>query len=505
MRNALTLCFVTTPLAAASAQELPRRIKFLNWGQNPNANGKLVVLGETARRALAHPLNAWKRVALDFEHNTLPGTAAYEASKEPRDVAGYGDVAIIPGDGAYLDNITYTPAGLAAAPNYAGVSGGPVCAANGDVLTILSVALVRNSAVPGMVFKPVPLSAGAAGQVEQIIQAQEPTLMKHKDELCRLLGLDPATATDEQIAAALKTRADKAEADAAAAKAEAEAAEAAAKAAKPAEGTPPEVTPLAAQVAAAVGIALKPLADQIGTVRAEFDKRDKAAVLADARAAGKVVALTADAVAVLTVAQLRKVVEVTPVTVPLSARTPEHIQETTRAAGPTAEQATIARNCGMDPDKVWPKATGGFVSIRTALAIAAVVCGLGAAALFAADRDTPESEGLHTVITAGEAIGAGNLAGVWTNGLVYAATTAKSLTIIGRVERAVAAGEATVIKRGTYLLANGDGIAAANIGATCYVWTNTAFTVAKTPLVQTNVAGTVTDVTDSGVWVRVGL
>ena len=138
---------------------------------------------------------------------------------------------------------------------------------------------------------------------------------------------------------------------------------------------------------------------------------------------------------------------------------------------------------------------------------ACVLAVVGAMAVSAADRDTPEREGSLVALTAGEALDAGVLAGVWTNGSVYAATTTKSLTIIGRVEKETASGATVTLKRGVFRWANGDStLADKDIGATCYIWTNGSFTVstAAYSVTCTNAAGKVFDVDSSGVWVRSG-
>lgn len=140
-----------------------------------------------------------------------------------------------------------------------------------------------------------------------------------------------------------------------------------------------------------------------------------------------------------------------------------------------------------------------------------MVCALAmigaTAAALAADRDTPQRAGDSVALTAGEALAAGELGGVWTNGLVYAAGLTKSLTIVGRIEKTVAAGATVTLERGVFRWDNGgDTVADKDLGATVYVWTNTAYTVCLTPLsaAYTNAAGKVSDVDAEGVWVRSG-
>lgn len=474
MGNARAIRFVTVPLAVASADALPARVKILNWGDNPNVNGARVHLGATAVAALAHPLNAWKRIALDFEHNTLPGTPAFNASKEPRPVAGFGMLSIVPGDGAYLEGITYTPEGQANAANYAGLSAGPVCDREGNVQIIMSAALVRNSAVPGMDFKPCPLSASADEQMDLIVPAPENrNQMNYKDGLCKMLDLDPATATDEEIEAALEKR----------------------KAPKPA------AVPLSAEIAIAIGTAMKPLTEQLATLKADIAQRDKNDLLAAARHEGKVVALSADAIGALSLDHLKQVIEKTPVTVPLSARTPGFVQEPklSDGAGPTDADRQIARNCGVDPEKVWPKKAGG-IGIRFALAIAAVASLLGTVGvLCAADRDTPERDGVKVTLTAGAAIDAGVMVAV-SNLVAFEAADLAGYVVLGRSVAAAAAGASVTVKRGVYRWDNDGVFTIASVGTRCYVSDEAGVTTAAIAA-QDIPAGYITDVDSTGVWV----
>ena len=324
------------PLSAEMPKgNLPKRIKVLGWGANVNANGKPVVVGELLAQAYRLPMYAWRRVPLDFEHNTVPGTPAYLESREPREVAGYGTVDIVPGDGVYLAMSAWTPKGEETAHNYACVSATPFinpkasADKDGNVLGITSVALCRNGAVPGMDFVDVPLAAflPVNGQTET-------HKMDYKEKLCALLGLD-ASATDEDITAAIDA--------------------AKSKKPDPAPDPAPEQQPLSADVlAAAITKAVAPLSAQVAGFTEELAKRDRQAILNLAKAQGKVVALSASVLGKMTAEELTEHVKGLAVTVPLSARTPEGLTEVPLAAGPTEAQKAIARNMGVDPETVWP-------------------------------------------------------------------------------------------------------------------------------------------------------
>ena len=138
---------------ALAADKLPARLKVLNWGHNESTKGN-VLLDSTSAAALAanQRRHGFERVALDFEHNTVPGSAEYERSQEPRRVAAYGTPALVPNDGLYLENLEWTPAGNAEAKNFADLSPAPGLDADGRVIFLHSVALVRNGAVHDLTF-----------------------------------------------------------------------------------------------------------------------------------------------------------------------------------------------------------------------------------------------------------------------------------------------------------------------------------------------------------------
>lgn len=300
--------------------KLPTRIKILNWGGNENAKGAKIVVGDRLIQNMKHPAYPFKVVALDFEHNTLPGTPAYAESKEPRDVAGYVSLDVVPGDGVYAVVQTWTPLGVDKAHNYLDVSATPVLDKDGNVVAVASVALCRTGAVPGMEFKQVPLSA--------LLVSTNPNKDKlMREKLIAMLKLAPE-ATDDDIMAAC---------------------EAAMKAA-------PAPTPLSADVqkvvSDAVTAAVTPLSTDVANFKQELLKRDKQQVISDARMEGKVVALSADAVQQLSLDALKDHVKALPVTVPLSATTPAHVQEN-KPGTISDEQRAIALSCGQDPEKVF--------------------------------------------------------------------------------------------------------------------------------------------------------
>lgn len=145
--------------------------------------------------------------------------------------------------------------------------------------------------------------------------------MDYKKYLIGLLKLSD-TATDDDIDAAIK-------------------------ALKPVDTPTPE--PMTAQMVADAAAA------QVAPLVASLADMARQNILLAARMDGKVVALSADALKKFTPAELQDHVKGLAVTVPLSAITPEHIKENATSTPLTADQESIARNCGVLPESVFGK------------------------------------------------------------------------------------------------------------------------------------------------------
>ena len=320
---------------SADAAKLPRRIKVLNWGDNPNCHGKRVHVGPLFVKCLSAETYPYRKVALDFEHNTFPGTAAYKESKEPRPVAGFGTIEAVEGDGVYITMSSWTPEGEKMAANYADVSAGAVTDKEGNLVAVASVALCRAGAVDGMDFVEAPLSGGISSALSGIINNQEGGLkpaapiqkgkaMDYKALLLKLLGLGE-DATDEAIQAAL---------DAAGKKPTQEEQDAA----------------LSAAVKTAVAEAVKPIEEKVAALSAAAVAHEKADLIAEAAREGKVIALGADAIGKITVEDLKATIAKTPVTVPLNAKTPSGLKPAAPIDEVPEELRQIALNCGVSPE-----------------------------------------------------------------------------------------------------------------------------------------------------------
>lgn len=125
-----------------------------------------------------------------------------------------------------------------------------------------------------------------------------------------------------------------------------------------------------------------------------------------------------------------------------------------------------------------------------------------ALAVLAGEHDTPQVSGDYAQLAAGEAVYAGNIAAVGTNGCAYAVNTSAvggTLTVCGVFLHSAAKGENVTVQRGGFILENATGagaIAKKDIGATAYSVSANPWTVTKTS--GTKTVGKVADVRDDG-------
>lgn len=129
--------------------------------------------------------------------------------------------------------------------------------------------------------------------------------------------------------------------------------EAAKKAYDEAKATPaPMGADVEKQIVAAVGIAMKPLSDKLSLFETASLAATKQRILDAAKMDGKVIALSDEGVAQLSVVALQALVDKTPSTVPLDQRTPKIVTEQTVLVGLSADERAIAVAMGADPDAV---------------------------------------------------------------------------------------------------------------------------------------------------------
>ena len=96
---ALSLCsFRAAGVDAFQAgQDLPTRLVVAPWGTHDARGRGKVIIDQTTLSTFAASQKALRlddQVALDFDHNTVEGTPAFKADKEPRLVAAFGTPSV---------------------------------------------------------------------------------------------------------------------------------------------------------------------------------------------------------------------------------------------------------------------------------------------------------------------------------------------------------------------------------------------------------------------------
>lgn len=193
--------------AALKGDKLPERIKIFNWGDNPSIKGNFRAGDKTAQLLHTNQRSlGFERVAIDYNHCTVEGSPEF-VKGQPKAIFGYGRPHCIPGDGVYLEEITWTPLGAEHARNYEDLS--PAAGnASGEIDFIHSVALTPNGCLHDVTF----FSASGAGNGEanncfmSMTQnpAGAPGNLLTLALMASALGL-AATATEAEVTAELKT------------------------------------------------------------------------------------------------------------------------------------------------------------------------------------------------------------------------------------------------------------------------------------------------------------
>ncbi len=304
---------------------LPSLIKVLRFGNNPGVKGDFVVTEKTLANLEANQkLRGRDHVVIDFAHNTIPGTRAYAESKEPRPVAARKAKVVITPDRCIaleVDPQDWTEEGRSRFAHFADFSPGVVHAPQSfEVVAIDSAALVRNGSTDGLTLCAADMLSAEENEKEN----------EMKDLLAALIaakllpeGADEAAAVKlvVDMLSAMKSQMTELSADKIKVLV--------------ADGTKTEITALTADLA---GLKKDRICD-----RALFE--------------GKVIQLDQAAITALSAEQLQDYVSKLPVTVPLAQRTVITPASADPGAGKAYndEQAAVARACGNDPDKVYPK------------------------------------------------------------------------------------------------------------------------------------------------------
>jgi phage I-like protein len=291
------------PSPLAGLKELPTQLVIAKWGKNEGTNGSFTVGSKTAKVLPAlQKLLGFDTVALDFEHNTLPGTAAYQADKEPRNVAAHSPLQVVEGVGIVANAIQWTPAGEKSVKEGLHPDLSPAIKTDdaGEVVFVHSAALCRQGSVPDLkvfsaadVLSAEQLAAFSAGVARLSTPNPQPsTQMDYKKLLTLLLGLD-ANASDADIESACTKFSD---------------------------------TVKTVQAHAATVHSLKALTDRLDKLEKSAAASERASLVAQAIAAGKVIPHGAE-IDKLDNASFKAVLDALEAgVVPVSQRTPEAVK-----------------------------------------------------------------------------------------------------------------------------------------------------------------------------------
>ncbi len=329
-------------LAATSGEDLPTRLVVVPWGEHSARERGVVRVNQRTLDTFAASQEALRldRVAIDFEHNTVPGTPAYQASKEPREVAGYGTPVVVLNVGIVLEDIQWTPEGrkALAGGHYQDLSPTAFRSEDGTVLGLHSVALCRHGELEGLTIQAataaaelLPLFTALSAEVSEptntpntaMNEALKEALMK----LLKVLGLEVSEDMEEaKVVELMNGKADE--------------------------------LALAATTEEEEGEKEKPAADAMGaelaTVRSELDAVRKERLLDQARLEGKVIPLSAEAIKRTPLSVLDELVKkAQPGEVPIKQRgeVPPGVKVGAADAF-SAEEEAVIRKFGLTPDQV---------------------------------------------------------------------------------------------------------------------------------------------------------
>ncbi len=325
---------------AKGAAGLPARILVLDWGDHATTKGQVVCNATTMQELPAYnAAQNWDRIALDFEHNSVPGSPTYAG--EPVKISGYGTLQLVAGEGIYLCMTSWTAEGrsFAAGGHYGDLSPVVKVNARNEVIGLHSVALCRHGATPGLVF----LSAAPAVQHEASSQDNSASPMDPKafqSALAKALGL-PDTATAEEILSGLTSKLGasvEAEKQLSTLKLEHDKLKTLSATAK-VEGDP-DLKALSAQ--------LKEQGDTLKALSTQYENSERGSVIAAAIRDGKQVP---DMAKTMNLADLKTLCAQLPVTVPMDKRTPnlEALMLTTTPATSAAVEA-VSELTGVTAD-----------------------------------------------------------------------------------------------------------------------------------------------------------
>ena len=336
----------------AQTEAPPTRLVVLPWGVNKSRRGDFIVDALTCQVFDANQKRNRidGKVALDFEHNTLPGTPAYESSSEPRPIAAWALCVVIPDEGVVYEDIEWTPDGLSAWERklYQDLSPAPVRGPDGKtVIALHSTALCRHGELEGLTITHAAAPRALAAYFEALssealakdgpsADSLPPPSSLMKEKLIALLAKLGVTLAADADEAATATALDSA----------------------------------LGKLTTETEVKDKPeaMSAEIASMRAELDAGRKDLLITKATLEGKVIPLSAEAIAATPLSALTEIVNAAkPGEVNLNKKTVDG--KDTPEAKPealSAEQLAVFEACGLTADEIEAKKA----ALKTAAAAA---------------------------------------------------------------------------------------------------------------------------------------
>jgi len=333
----------------AHTEAPPTRLVVLPWGVNKSRRGDFIVDALTCQVFDANQKRNRidGKVALDFEHNTLPGTPAYESSSEPRPIAAWALCVVIPDEGVVYEDLEWTPDGLSAWERklYQDLSPAPVRGADGKtVIALHSTALCRHGELEGLTITHAAAPRALAAYFEALsadsadFTDSNPPLLTPpmKDKLIALLAKLGVTLAADADEAATATALDSA----------------------------------MSKLTTETEVKEKPeaMSAEIASMRAELDAGRKDLLITKATLEGKVIPLSAEAIAATPLSALTEIVNnAKPGEVKLTKQTVDgkEVPEA-KPEALSAEQLAVFEACGLTAAEIDAKKA----ALKTAAAAA---------------------------------------------------------------------------------------------------------------------------------------
>lgn len=335
----LNLCAFRVAGLEATGGTLPARLVVAPWGTHDARKRGKVIVNEVTAAAFAASMQALKRadrVALDFDHNTVEGTAAYQAEKEPRLVAAYGVPAVEKGVGIVLTDLQWTPEGKAALEggHFRDLSPAVFRREDGTVYALHSAGLCRHGEIDGLTIEAAtapaqlaPFFAALSTSLE--IEIKQPDMKPHPALIALLAALGVTLTAEADEAAVEKALTD-----------------AAAKVDSLSKAPP-------AAMSAEVKATIDTLSADVATIKAERDELKRAELIRQAQAAGKVIPLSAEAIKSAPLSILEDIVKTAKAgEVPIGRRTPTGEPGKDKPEAFSAEQLEVFAKMGVSEEDV---------------------------------------------------------------------------------------------------------------------------------------------------------